>query len=66
MYHVDTIRALHEERRHRLEAEAARYALTRALRRRPRWWWRRPRGMQPAWSALHFRSISIDMLGKRL
>ena len=42
-YHPDTILALHEERRHRLEAEAARDALIRTLRRRRRWWWRRPR-----------------------
>ncbi|HKN39729.1 MAG TPA: hypothetical protein VJ456_11530 [Acidimicrobiia bacterium] len=40
--HPDTILALHEERRHRLEAEAARHALIRALRRRRRWRWRRP------------------------
>ena len=42
--HPHTFLALHEERRRRLEAEAARSALTRSLRRRHRRWWRRPDG----------------------
>ena len=40
--HPSTFLALHDERRRRLEAEAARYALSRTLRRRRRRWWRRP------------------------
>jgi len=40
-YHPETLLVLHKERQHRLEEEAARYALTRSLRRRRRSWCRR-------------------------
>ena len=49
--HPHTFLALHEERQRRLEAEAARHALTRSLRRRHRRWWRRsepPPAPEPA------------------
>jgi hypothetical protein len=65
-HHPDLILALHHERQHRLEAEAARSALVRALRRRHRFGWRRPRGMPPAPMWLHLRSFSMDLLVKRL
>jgi hypothetical protein len=42
-HHPDVILALHKERQHRFEVEAARYALVRSLRRRRQWWRRRPR-----------------------
>ena len=45
-YHPEALLVLHKERQARLEVEAARYAVIRALRRR-RWWWRRPT-RQPA------------------
>lgn len=45
-HHPNTILAMHEERQHRLEVEAARYALTWSLRRRRRFWWRRPEELQ--------------------
>ena len=59
--HPDTILALHDARRHRLEAEAARSSLIRAiLRRRPP---RRhlPVGMFTRRRAFRFPRISIDM-----
>ena len=40
-HHPNPILAMHEERQHRLEAEAARFAFTRALRRRHRSRWHR-------------------------
>jgi ribosomal protein L16/L10AE len=46
-HHPETLLALHKERHARLEANAARYALTRSLRRRRRRWWRRPTPQHP-------------------
>jgi len=46
-HHPNTILVMHEERQHRLEVEAARYALTRSLRRRRRSWWRRRSASTP-------------------
>ena len=37
-HHPITILAMHAERQHRLEVEAARYAFLRPLRRRRRLW----------------------------
>ena len=47
-YHPETLLVLHQERQDRLEADAARYALVKSLRRRRRRWWRRPRPLKPA------------------
>ena len=46
-HHPDTLFLLHKERQARLEVEAARYALTRGLRRRHKWRWRRSRSLKP-------------------
>jgi hypothetical protein len=48
-YHPETLLVLHKERQDRLEVEAARHALVKALRRRRRKWrWRRSRPLKPA------------------
>jgi hypothetical protein len=46
-YHPETLLVLHKERQDRLEAEAARHALVKSLRRRRRRWRRRPGALQP-------------------
>jgi hypothetical protein len=47
-YHPETLLVLHKERQARLEVEAARHALVKALRRRRKWRWRRSRPLKPA------------------
>jgi hypothetical protein len=46
-YHPETLLVLHKERQDRFEAEAARHALIKTLRRRRRRWWRRPSRLKP-------------------
>ena len=46
-YHPETLLVLHKERQDRFEAEAARYALVKALGRRHRKRWRRPSRLKP-------------------
>ena len=41
-YHPETLLILQKERQSRLEVEAARYSLMKALSRRRRRWWHRP------------------------
>ena len=60
-HHPNTILAMHHERQHRLEVEAARFALTRSLRRRRRLRRRRPQGMIPDRVWLGLRSIPIEI-----
>jgi hypothetical protein len=46
-YHPETLLVLHKERQARLEAEAARHALIKGLRRRRRRRWRRSSPLKP-------------------
>jgi hypothetical protein len=52
-YHPETLSVLHRERQARLEVEAARYSLMKALsRRRRRRWWHRNSRLKPVPVAL--------------